>query len=200
MADEDPKTAPDAPPLRGFIAGFLGAVVGVALMLFAYDRFVVQPRAAEQARRQAVDLAEGRADAEGIADQLDASVDRSVDRARSAFDALAGDQDKARLANEAVQRGAMYKVALSEFYMSRGEWPADAASSGLPAFDPATGGAVGAITVGDKGVVVIALREPFAPGSRFVLTPTAGSDYSIRWQCRSEGDAALRRFVPSCGP
>ncbi|MGH8029213.1 MAG: hypothetical protein ACREO3_04670, partial [Arenimonas sp.] len=95
--------------LRTFIAAFLGAVVGMALVLWAYDRFVLAPREAEQARREAVDLAEGRADAEGIAAGLDASVDRSVDRARSGLDALAGDQDKARLANDAVQRGAMYR-------------------------------------------------------------------------------------------
>ena len=200
MADDEAKAAPDAPPLRGFIAGFLGAVVGVALVLFAYDRFVVQPREAEQARAAAVDLAEGRADAEGIADQLDASVDRSVDRARSAFDALAGDQDKARLANEALQRGAMYRVALAEFYMSRAAWPASAEEAGLPTFDAATGGAVRAIDLGAQGVVTITLREPFGEGSRFVLKPTAGSDGMLQWRCRSEGDAELRRFAPSCKP
>src|SRR5688572_22601163 len=117
------EDGPSAAPMRAFIAAFLGAVVGVALVLWAYDRLVVQPRLAAQA----VDLAEGRADAEGIAQDLDASVDRSVGRARSAFDALAGDQDKARLATEALARGAMYRTALSEFYFSRAQWPADAA-------------------------------------------------------------------------
>ena len=190
---------PPAAPLRTFVAAFLGAVVGVALVLFAYDRFVVQPRVAEQARRAAVDLAEGRADAQGIAEQLDASVDRSVDRARSAFDAIAGDQDKARLANEAVGRGASWRVGLSEWYMSRGEWPASAAEAGLPRFDPATGGAVQAITLGAQGVVTIALREPFA-GSRFVLAPRVGGDGMVQWTCRSEGDVELRRFVPACAP
>ena len=188
------EDGPSGAPMRAFIAAFLGAVVGVALVLWAYDRFVVQPRLAAQA----VDLAEGRADAEGIAKGLDASVDRTVDRARSAFDALAGDQDKGRLANEALQRGSMYKVYLSEWYMSRGEWPADAATAGLPAFDPATGGATRAITVGAKGVVTIELREPFADGSRFVLTPTVRDGGMLDWQCRTEGDAELRRFVPSC--
>ena len=193
------EDGPPAAPMRAFVAAFLGAVVGVALVLFAYDRFVVQPRAAEQARRAAVDLAEGRADAEGIAAGLDASVDRTVDRARSAFDALASDQDKARLANEALQRGAMVRTALSEWYMSRGEWPASAAEAGLPPFDPATGGAVRAITLGSQGVVTLELREPFA-GSRFVLTPTARQDGMLDWRCRSEGDVELRRFVPACAP
>jgi len=197
VAESAPEGAPDA-ALRNFVAAFLGAVVGVALVLFAYDRFVLQPRAEARAQREALDLAEGRADAKGIADELDASVDRSVDRARSALGALAGDQDKARLANEALQRGAMYRVALSEFYMSRGEWPTDAAAAGLPAFDPATGGAAQAIAVGADGVVTIVLREPFASGSRFVLTPTAGRDGMLQWRCRGEGDAELARLVPSC--
>jgi hypothetical protein len=190
------EDGPSGAPMRAFIAAFLGAVVGVALVLWAYDRFVVQPRLAAQA----VDLAEGRADAEGIARGLDASVDRTVDRARSAFDALAGEQDKARLANEALQRGAMYRVALSEWYVSRGDWPADATTAGLPAFDAATGGAVRDISVGARGVVAIELREPFAAGSRFVLTPTARQDGMLDWRCRSEGDVELRRFVPACAP
>jgi hypothetical protein len=193
VADAPAEPAPSA-TLRAFVGAFLGAVVGVSLVLFGYDRFIVQPR---EAAHQ-VDLAEGRADAQGIAASLDASVDRTVHRARSAFDALAGDQDKARLANEAVQRGAMYRTYLSEWYVSRGEWPADAATAGLPAFDPETGGAVRAITVGAQGVVTIALREPFADGSRFVLTPTARNDGMLDWHCRSEGDPDLRRFVPSC--
>ncbi|MGH8030558.1 MAG: pilin, partial [Arenimonas sp.] len=92
----------------------------------------------------------------------------------------------------------MYRVALSEFYMSRGAWPANAAEAGLPAFDPATGGAVRAIDIGAQGVLTIALREPFAEGSRFVLTPTAGKDFTLEWRCRSEGDVELRRFVPAC--
>jgi hypothetical protein len=193
------EDGPPAAPMRAFVAAFLGAVVGVALVLFAYDRFVVQPRAAEQARRAAVDLAEGRVDAEGIAAGLDASVDRTVDRARSAFDSLAGEQDKARLANEAVGRGASYRVGLSEWYMSRGEWPGSIDEGGLPAFDPATGGAVRAITLGAHGVVTIELREPFA-GSRFVLVPRVGGDGMVQWTCRSEGDGELRRFVPACAP
>src|SRR5687768_7548842 len=38
--------------MHHFVFGFCGAVVGVALALFAYDRFVVQPRAAAQALLQ----------------------------------------------------------------------------------------------------------------------------------------------------
>jgi type IV pilus assembly protein PilA len=198
--DEGPPPAAPGAPLPAFVAAFLGAVVGVALVLFAYDRFVVQPRAAAQAARAELDLAERRVDAQGIAAGLDASVDRSVDRARSALGALAGDQDKARLANEALQRGAMYRVALSEYYMSRAQWPADAAEAGLPAFDAASGGVVGDITLGGQGVVTIALRAPFAPGSRFVLTPTARNDGTLDWRCHGEGDADLPRLVPACAP
>jgi hypothetical protein len=198
--DEGPPPAAPGAPLPAFVAAFLGAVVGVALVLFVYDGYVVQPRAAAQAERAQLDLAERRVDAQGIADHLDASVDRSVDRARSAFDSLAGDQDKARLANEALQRGAMARTALSEYYMSRAQWPADTAAAGLAPFDPATRGAVRDLTIGANGTVVIALREPFAPGSRFVLTPTARNDGMLDWRCRSERDADLPRLVPACAP
>jgi hypothetical protein len=179
--------------------GLVGAMVGTAVVLFAYDRLVVQPREAARAQQVALDVAAGRTEVQRIAAGLDASVDRSLDRARDGLDALAGDQDRARLANEALQRGAMVRVALSEAYMSNGAWPASAAEAGLPAFDAQAPGAVESIDVGPGGVVAIALRTPFA-GSRFVLTPRVGTDGTVQWRCASEGDAALRRYVPACAP
>ena len=190
--------APAGANARSFAAAFAGAAAGVALVLWVYDTYVVQPREARRAHQVEVDLAQGRTEAQAIAGELDASVDRSLDRARTGFDEVASDQDKARLAMEAVNRAAMYKVALSEVYMSNGAWPAGAAEAGLPAFDAQAPGAVRDITVGPQGVVTVELREPFATGSRFVLTPRAGSDGSIQWTCRSEGDPGLRRYVPAC--
>ena len=185
--------------LRPFVFGFTGAVVAVAALLFAYDRFVVQPREAARMQEVKVDLAQGRTEAQEIAGELDQSVDRTLERARTGFDELASDQDKARLAIDAVSRASMVRVALTEAYMSNGAWPANAADAGLPPFDASGHGAVQAIDVGANGVVTVVLRAPFE-GSRFVLAPRVGSDMTVEWSCRSEGDAALRRYVPACAP
>jgi hypothetical protein len=181
------------------VVGFTGAVVAIAAALFAYDRFVVQPREAARIQEVKVDLAEGRTEAQQIAGALDASVDRTLERAREGFDELADDQDKTRLANDALARSAMYRVALTEAYMSNGAWPGSAQEAGLPPFDADAPGAVQSITVGADGVLTIALRAPFA-GSRFVFTPRAGGDGMVQWSCRSEGDESLRRHARACAP
>jgi hypothetical protein len=189
----------DERALRPFVYGLAGAVIGVGVLLFAYDRFVVAPRESQRAQEVKVNLEEGRTEAQDIAKGLDASGDRTLERARAGFEDVASEQDKARLANEALSRGAMYRVAISEVYMSNGAWPENAAAAGLPVFDANAPGAVQDIVVGPGGKVAIVLREPFA-GSRFVLEPRAGSDGSIAWSCRSEGDAELRRYARACVP
>jgi hypothetical protein len=189
--------APEERALRPFVFGLGGAVIGVAAVIFAYDRFVVAPREAARLQEVKVNLAQGRTDAQEIAVKLDASVDRSLDRAREGLDAMASEQDKARLANDALGRAAMYRTALSEVYMSNGAWPANADAAGIPRFDAAAPGVVQDIVVGESGTVTIMLRAPFA-GSRFVLTPRASTDGTIAWSCRPEGDAALQRYARAC--
>ncbi len=199
----------DGAMLRPFVLGFTGAVVGVALMLFAYDRFVAQPReAAGAAIRELRDARGPRVTPEPAADSPPPDAERPPDdslatavaegagRAGSALANLVGG-GKTELAREALAHAGMYKVAISEVYVSNGRWPANAEEAGLPPFDATTGGAVGAIAVREQGVIVLELREPFAQGSRLVLTPSAGSDYSIRWTCRGEGDPAA---VSACAP
>ena len=185
--------------LRPFVFGLAGAVIGVGALLFAYDRFIVAPREAARVQEVKVNLAEGRTEAQQIASDLDQAVDRSVDKARAGMDDVAREKNDAALANDALARASMYRVALSEAYMSNGAWPANAAAAGLPTFDADAPGAVRDIVVGGNGTVTVELREPFAD-SRYVLTPRVGSDMSVQWSCRSEGDERLRRYTPACKP
>jgi hypothetical protein len=202
---------------RRFIAGFAGAVVGVASVLFAYDRFVVQPREALAAPLHLEVPGETAAIVAGSAviepgpeavaaetallppdaappgesvGEIAGSIVEGTSRAGASLASLAGVPGRGEAAREALAKTGMYRVAISEVYLSTGQWPASAEAAGVPPYDASAGGAVQAIEVRGNGVVVMTLREPFAPGSRFVLTPSAGADMSIRWSCRGEGEAA----------
>lgn len=168
--------APRGEALPPVAVAFLVAVVLVAGGLFAYDRFNGASRASLDAPERA---------ASGQARE-----------APSLFDALAGhgpSADALPLARSAV---GGYRVGISEVHAARGDWPATLADAGLPAFDASLPGPVQAIELQPRGVLVATLRDPFAAGSRLVLTPTADAHHLIRWDCRVEGDPS----VSSCEP
>jgi hypothetical protein len=189
--------------MKQFLATLVAALVGMFLALLLYDRFVVQPRAAKDAdalaRATEINLRKAQAEADAIAGNLDASIDQSVSDARKALDAQAGEQDKRRLAADALNRAAMFKVALSEHYVSAGKWPADARQAGLAPPKSFAGGAVSRIDVGANGAVIVTLDESLAAGAKIRLRPDADPESGvIDWHCSIEGSAALQRYLPSC--
>jgi len=116
--------------MKPLALSLLGTLLGVALALLLYDRFVVQPREAKRAEAATIDLSRATDQAKKITDSVDASVKRSVDSAQRAFEAQAADQNKRRMLAEAVAQTQMYKVALTESFMSNGQWPAKASEAG----------------------------------------------------------------------
>ncbi len=189
--------------MKQFLATIVAALVGVSLALLLYDRFVVQPRAAKDADELAqateINLHKARAEADAIAGNLDASIDKSISDARKALDAQAGEQDKRRLAADAVNRAAMFKVALSEYYVSTGNWPADARQAGLAPPESFAGGAVSRIDVGANGAVIVSLDESLVAGAKIRLRPQANPESGvIDWRCSIEGTATLQRYLPAC--
>lgn len=179
------------------------ALLGVLAALLLYDRFVVQPRAAAQAdaltKATEVNLAKARTEADDIAGNLDASIERSISGAREALDAQATEQDKRRLATDALNRAAMFKLALSEYYVSTGKWPANAREAGLGPAESFAGGAVSRIDVGTNGTIIVTLNDTLAAGARIRLQPDANLQGGmINWRCSTEGAEALRRYLPAC--
>lgn len=189
--------------MKQFFATLVAALVGVSLALLLYDRFVVQPRAAKDAdalaRATEINLRKARAEASAIAGNLDASIDQSVSEARDALDAQAGEQDKRRLAADALNRAAVFRVALSEYYVSTGKWPADARQAGLASPESFAGGPVSRIDVGTNGAVIVSLDESLAAGAKIRLRPDADPESGvIDWRCSIEGTATLQRYLPAC--
>ena len=189
--------------MKHLLATLVAALVGMFLALLLYDRFVVQPRDAAQAdalaRATEINLRKAHAEANAIAGNLDASIDRSISDARQALDAQVHDQDMRRLAADALNRAAVFKVALSEHYASNGSWPADARQAGLAPPESFAGGAVTRIDVGPNGTVVVSLDQPLAKGARIRLQPDANRESGlIAWRCSIEGSTTLLRYLPAC--
>ena len=185
--------------MKPLALSLLGTLLGVALALLLYDRFVVQPREAKRAEAATVDLSRAADQAKKITDSVDASVKRSVDSAQQAFEAQAADQNKRRMLAEAVAQTQMYKVALTESFMSNGQWPAKASEAGLPQNNPKAGGAIRDIVVGQRGTITVTFDGSFAEGAQFQLVPqTDPATYQVRWQCRTSGDPDLKRYLPDC--
>ncbi|HEY0662563.1 MAG TPA: pilin [Lysobacter sp.] len=178
------------------------AVLGALAALLAYDRLVLEKRAAAlavaMAKATEVNLSKAHAEADRITANLDASVDRSIADAREGMDALASEQDKRRLATEALGRASMFKVALAEYYLSMGKWPASTGEAGLGSPADYAGGAVDAIDVGAGGVITIALNASLVAGAKIRLAPDANPRTSIiDWRCHGEGPAELQRYLPA---
>ena len=189
--------------MKQFAITLAAAMLGVLAALLLYDRFVVQPRNAAQAAALAsateINLAKAHTEADTITANLDASIDRSVSAAREAMDAQADEQDKRRLAMEALGQAAIFKVALSEYFLSTGKWPANAREAGLGPAESFAGGAVSRIDVGADGAVIVTLNRTLSSGAKIHLKPDANAKSgTISWRCSTEGADALRRYLPAC--
>jgi hypothetical protein len=195
--------------MKQFVIVLIAVLVGGFLALLAYDRFIVAPRAAEaaevaevadrQREQVAPQMREARREARAIADEVEASVQRSLDNAREGMAAQAKDMDRRGLILDAVQRATMFRVALTEYYQANGRWPLDADDAGLPSPEEMRGGAVRSVELGRNGVVTIALDPTFQPDSRIVLEPRANAASGlVDWRCRVSGDPALKQSLPRC--
>lgn len=185
--------------MKQLVLSLLGTLLGVGIALLAYDHYVVQPREAKRTQIATMDLSRAAQDARKITEGLDASVKQSVDSAQQALDAQAADQNKRRMASEAVAQTQFYKVALTESFMANGKWPARASEAGLQQNNAKAGGATRNIAVGERGIVTVTFDDHFREGARLELIPDANPDtYQVNWGCRTSGDPDLKRYLPQC--
>ena len=185
--------------MKQFAITFLAVFIAAALALLGYDHFIVKPREASQAEAVMVDLSNAEQQAQGIANELDAAVTESVNTANETMIAQADEMQQRSLAKDALMRASMFKTALSEYFMSNGQWPKGQTEAGLAKPESYAGGAVSSISVSDKGVVVIMLNGQIESGAKIKLIPDANmQSYVINWRCSTEGSEALRHLLPDC--
>ncbi len=189
--------------MKQFILTLIAVLIGGFLALLGYDRFIVQPREAAakaptSAANPQVDLGRARAEAQQVAAEVEASVQRSVEGARETMDAQAKLMDRRALIAEAASRATMFRVSLTEYYQSNGRWPRDADEAGLPAPTEMRGGAVREIRLGEQGVVTVKMDERFPEGSVIVLRPIVNAASGmVDWTCEVKGDG-LKQSLPRC--
>lgn len=194
--------------MKQFLLTLAAVLVGGFLALLGYDRFIVQPREAGEATRAQkaadaasvpIDMGKARAEAREVAAEVEASVQRSVDNARATMTAQASEMDRRSLIADAVQRVSMFRVALTEYHMTNMRWPKDAEEAGLPPPADMRGGAVRTVTLGEQGVVTVALDDRFGKNGAIVLRPTANdATGQVEWACEVTGDDEIRRALPRC--
>lgn len=157
--------------MKQLATSLLGALLGIGLALFVYDRFIVQPREAKRAEAATLDLSQAGEEAKKITQSVDASIKQSVDSARQAFEAQAADEHKRRMAAEAIAQTQSCKAALTESFMSNGKWPAEASDAGLPQSNANAGGAIRDLSVDERGAISLAFDGNFAEGAQLRLVP-----------------------------
>lgn len=176
----------------------LVALLSVGSALLLYFHFIVKPGEATPAEQAGDGLATaGRQATRGPA-AVDASATPTAERADVAFTVQGGDEDKRRIATDALAQTQRYKVALTEYFVSTGTWPSQAADAGLPRQPVEAGGGI-LISVGGSGTITVTFDENFASGTRLQLVPQAEAQTGqVHWQCTAWGDADLKRYLPDC--
>jgi len=194
--------------MKQFLITLAAVLIGGFLALLGYDHFVVKPREAAAAKAEAaarkaetvpVDLTQAQKDARNVAAELESSVRRSVQSAEEALQAQAKTMDRASLAQHAVTRATMFRVAMTEYYQTNGAWPRTAEDAGLPPPEDTRSPAVASIAIGEAGAVVVSLDRTLADDSSIVLRPVPKEAMgTVDWRCELKGDTSLKTFLPRC--
>ncbi len=195
--------------MKQFLITLVAVLIGGFLALLGYDHFIVKPREAAATAKAAtempkrvpasVDLSQARAEAKQVADEVEASVQRSVDSAREAMQMQAKDADRRAMIVEAVSKATMFRASITEYYQSHGRWPRDADDAGLPPPEDMRSPGVTGIAIGERGTIVVTLDRSLAANSSIVLRPTAkASTGLVDWRCELTGDPSLKAMLPRC--
>jgi type IV pilus assembly protein PilA len=104
------------------------------------------------------------------------------------------DYTKRAHVSEGLSLAGGAKSAVTEFYSSKGTWPASNASAGLAASASIVGNAVTSVAVGANGVITVTYNTKAEAGKTLTLTP-ADSVGSIKWTCKV--GTINPKYVPS---
>lgn len=98
--------------------------------------------------------------------------------------ALPAYQDYTKRAHvtEGMALAAGAKAAVTEYYSSEGAWPSTNTMAGIANATDIKGNAVDSVTVGNNGVITVAMNNTKVGTGNVVLTPTDASG-SITWAC-----------------
>jgi hypothetical protein len=183
--------------MKNVLASFLAGIVGMALVLFVYERYLAQPRDARNALQAEEIAASGGGAGRAVAEDMAAAVKQGLGDAR---DALRGGAGASATVANALTRSAMHKVSVSEWYMSQGQWPESAEQIGLPASAAFAGGGLRGISLLSEGVIELQFDAGFGRSARIRLLPTVhAATGAIEWRCESSGFDDPGQLPEACG-
>ncbi|OAZ96200.1 pilin [Halomonas sp. G11] len=106
--------------------------------------------------------------------------------------------------SEAISLMSPAKTAISEYFISRGEFPTNNAEAGLSEPAEMAGKYVASVDVsqGDAGVTVVTMKNDSVvselQGKTLVFEPDDEDSGVVNWQCRTGGsDQIPAKFLPS---
>ena len=107
------------------------------------------------------------------------------------------DYTKRARVSEGLGLAAAAKAGVGEFFASKGAWPGNNASAGLPAAASIKGNAVNGVAVGTNGVITITYSTLVEAGAQVTLTPSSANAGSVAWKCASGATAMPTKYLPS---
>jgi type IV pilus assembly protein PilA len=102
-------------------------------------------------------------------------------------------------ASEGINLAGASKLAVAETYSSRGTFPANNTSAGLPAGTSINGKYVNSVTVGTGGLITInyTAAELKLSGKNLDLSPTTAAG-SVKWRCKASATNPVdAKYLPS---
>lgn len=91
---------------------------------------------------------------------------------------------------ESIKLASTAKVAVTEYYMSQGTYPANNQDIGLPPSGQMGGGGVASIAVDKTGAITITFKDP---AQTLVMTPTPHPTGMLMWDCKGGTLPAAQR-------
>jgi|SRR5690554_6321414 len=106
------------------------------------------------------------------------------------------DYTKRSHVSEGLSLAAGARTAVTEYYSSNGEWPADNAAAGIASAASITGNAVRQVSV-DTSQITVTFNTKVEPGATLILEGDVGSGGSVEWNCTG-GDLASKYRPANC--
>ncbi len=206
--------------MKQFLTIIIASTIAVVIGLVAYDKFVVEKRLQRERDAAAVSLAALKAEAETlreasrkdlrvakseaqmVAAEFDQSIQSSLNQARSQVAGQSAAQLRRMMVYSAIASTSMFKVAVTEFYLTEGKLPFSNHQIGFGAPIEYSTDAVRSIGVSPGGTITVTLNEKLAASSavtEIILQPQPTKDGRIgKWQCVSNGASDIQAMLSSC--
>jgi Pilin (bacterial filament) len=206
--------------MKQFLIIVVATTIAVVIGLVTYDKFIVERRLQRERDAAAVtlaalkaeaetlreasrkDLRDAKSEAKMVATEFDQSIQSSLNSARTQIAGQSLENSRRAMVYSAIASTAMFKVAVTEFYLSEGRLPFSNQQIGFGAPSEYGADGVRSVGIGAGGTITVTLNEKLAASStttEIILQPQPTKDGRIgRWQCVSNAARDIQAMLASC--